>query len=148
MRVPGRSGPSTWSGWISAPIRQGDGFTVHQVAPPGTGRDVQLVGFFGQEGAACFFLEEIAEAVRTTVPDREGGDGEIIFVEDQPAVDLQELQVHGWLGTAQHDAVDQVVDAVQRPLTTVDLQLVDRLPAHEGGKQARPIPGCGPGDHG
>src|SRR5512143_2710145 len=55
--------------WLDrATIGQGDGFAVYQVAPPRTRRDRQLLCFFRQERSAVFFLEQVTEAVGSTVP--------------------------------------------------------------------------------
>ena len=68
--------------------------------------------------------------------DGEGGHGEIIRLEKLAGFEFAQLQRHGGLVAAQHHAIQQVMDAVQRGAAAVDLQLLDRLPAQERGEQA------------
>src|SRR5574337_1079755 len=52
-------------------------------------------------------------------------------------LDLNQFDRHGRLGAAQNDAEQQIVNALERGLAGVQLKIVDRFPAHKGGKQAR-----------
>src|SRR5574341_75089 len=69
--------------------------------------------------------------------DGKGGDGEVVLVEQQAGLDLNQFDRHWRLGAAQNDAEQQIVNALERGLAGVQLKIVDRLPAHKGGKQAR-----------
>ena len=68
--------------------------------------------------------------------DREGRHREIIRLEENARLDLVQVEGHGCLPAAQHHAVEQVMDAVERPFATENIQFLDGFPAHECGEQA------------
>ncbi|MCK7516299.1 MAG: hypothetical protein MZV64_00490 [Ignavibacteriales bacterium] len=72
--------------------------------------------------------------------DGEGCDGEIIRFEERAGLDLIHAQRHGRLVAAQDNVVDQCVHAVERGAPAEDIELVDRLPAQEGGLISPPSP--------
>ena len=67
--------------------------------------------------------------------DRESGHGEIIRFEEDARLDLMQVEDHRRLSAAQDHIVEQVMDAVERPLAAVDVHFLDGFPAHEGGEQ-------------
>ncbi len=67
--------------------------------------------------------------------DRESRHREIAGLEEHAGLDLVQVEDDGGLTAAQHHAVEQVVDAVERPPAAVNVELLDGLPAHEGGEQ-------------
>ena len=79
---------------------------------------------------------------------RESADGEILLLDDDALLHRDQRHGHGRLLSAQHHAVEQVVDAFECPRAAVDLQVVDGFPAHEGGEQPGQARGCDPGDRG
>ncbi len=116
-------------------IGQGDRFTFDQLAALGSERDAQLICLLCQERAAGLFFEDIAQTVRPAMGDGEGADGEAVRFEEHARLDLVHPHRHGRCVAAQDHAVHQVMDPVQRGATAEDIQLVDRLPAHERGHQ-------------
>ncbi len=62
----------------------------------------------------------------------ESRDGEIIRLEENARFDLMQVKRNGWLRSTQDDTIKQIIDAVERPLSAVDIYLLDRFPAHKG----------------
>ncbi len=118
-----------------AAIRQRYALAVHQVAPPGAGRDIERLGQLGQERAARLLLEQVAKTIRPAVVDREGCHRKIIRVENHARLDGDETDLHRRADTAQHHPIQQVTDTLQSRSTAVQLEELDRLPAGEGGEQ-------------
>ncbi len=58
-------------------------------------------------------------------------------LEENAWLDLVQVEGHRRLPAAQNHAVEQVMDAVERPLAAVNVQFFDGLPAHERGEQPR-----------
>ena len=56
-------------------------------------------------------------------------------LEENARLDLVQVEGHRRLPAAQHHAVEQVMDAVERPLAAVNVQFLDGFPAHERGEQ-------------
>ena len=54
---------------------------------------------------------------------------------NMPGFDLVQAQGHGRLVAAQDDAVQQVMDAVERGAPAEDIQFLDRLPAQKCAEQ-------------
>ena len=85
--------------------------------------------------AAAELLKQEPQAVRTAMRDRYRRDGKVLGLEESAGLDLPELQGHGRLIAAQDHTVEQVVDAVQRGASPVDLQFFNRLPTQERTQQ-------------
>ena len=67
---------------------------------------------------------------------REGGHREIPRFEKDSRLDLMQVKGDRRLTAAQHHAIEQVMDAVERPLAAVNIKFLDRFPAHERGEQS------------
>ncbi len=107
----------------------------HQLAALRAERYAQFVCPFRQERAARLAFEDISQAVCTAVGHRKRRDREIVRFEERPRLDLVHPDRHGRLVAAQDHTVDQVMDPVEGGAAAEDIQLLDRLPAHECGHQ-------------
>ena len=67
---------------------------------------------------------------------REGTDRKIIDLEEFTRLQLMQLDWDGWFGAPQHDIEKQVMNAIQCRTTAVNIQRIDRFPAHIGREQA------------
>ena len=96
----------------------------------------QLLSLFGQEGAAALLFKEIAQTIGAAMLHRKGRDGKIRTVEEFARTYGDEFDRHGGVPAAQHDRIDQIMDAIQGSRATVNLELIDSLPTHERGEQS------------
>jgi hypothetical protein len=70
------------------------------------------------------------------VNDRKGHDLEGVVLQHNPRAHLDEINLNRGFSASQHDAVDQIIHPLQRPAAAVDLKVINRFPAGEGGYQA------------
>jgi len=60
----------------------------------------------------------------------------MLALKNQSWFDLQHIHGHRRLGTSQHNAIDQIANAVQRMAAAVNVNLLNGFPAHEGREHA------------
>jgi len=60
----------------------------------------------------------------------------MLALKNQSRFDLQHIQGHRRLVTSQHNAIDQIADAVHRMAAAVNVNLFNGFPAHKGREQA------------
>jgi len=122
-------------GFDDPPVGQRRRLPKHQTAPPGAGGDVEGLGFIGEERPPGLFFKEKAIAIGGAVVHGERSDGEVVVFKNYTGFELAQVKGDGRLCAAQHDAVQQVVDASHRPASGEDFHFFHRFPAHEGGEQ-------------
>ncbi len=81
------------------------------------------------------FLELESEAVGAPVEDRESRYGKIVRFEEDSWLELVQIKGHRRLCSAQDYLIKQIMDAVEGPLATIYVNLINCLPAHECGEQ-------------
>jgi len=117
-------------------VIQGDASAGDQVPAHRARRHTQRLGFFDEKGAARRLLKGETEASRTSMGDRKGADLESVVFEQAARRDRDQLEPHRGLGAAQDDTHQQIANSLEGEGPSVDLQLIDRFPSHEGRKQA------------
>jgi len=70
------------------------------------------------------------------VVNRKRLDLKMVALKNQSRFDLQHIQGHRRLVTSQHNAIDQIADAVHRMAAAVNVNLFNGFPAHKGREQA------------